>query len=77
MVTPAIKDEMENLLQVISQTLRSNDIFTQSSPSQYSLIASVSNKDGYKRIIERIQENYEPKKRHTEVTLTIEATLIY
>lgn len=76
MLTNDIKAEMKILHHILANNLRSNDVFTQSSPTQFSLILTVVNENGFKIAINRICEKYNAKKEHDNISFEIETKLI-
>ena len=71
-VTADLQSEMENLRYVISHYLRKNDVFTQSSFSQYSLILTVPNEDGCHVAIDRTRARYETERKCPNVALRVD-----
>ena len=71
-VTNAVRQEMQVLRSVIQRNLRKNDVFTQSSYSQYSLILMVPGESGCQVAINRVQDRYQEECRHSQVKLEIE-----
>ena len=67
---------MDTLYLVLSKNLRSNDVFTKSSPSQFSLILTVANENGCKTAINRIIEKYSKKKALKHIELQVDYRLI-
>lgn len=75
-ITSDLIEEMDNLYQLLSKNLRSNDVFTKSSPSQFSLILTVANENGCKTAINRIVDRYEKKRLHDYISLQVDYRLI-
>ena len=75
-ITSDLIEEMDNLYQILSKNLRSNDVFTKSSPSQFSLILTVANENGCKTAISRIVDRYSKKKLHNYILLQVDYRLI-
>ncbi|MBU9727280.1 AfsR/SARP family transcriptional regulator [Diplocloster modestus] len=75
-VTTDIKADMETLHQILAKNLRSNDVFTQSSPAQFSLILTVVNENGSRIAINRICDRYYQQHKHPNVEMEIESKLI-
>ena len=75
-ITTDLIEEMDNLYTVLSKNLRSNDVFTKSSPSQFSLILTVANENGCKTAISRITDRYAKKKFHRHIALQVDYKLI-
>ena len=75
-ITTDLIEEMDSLYIVLSKNLRSNDVFTKSSPSQFSLILTVVNENGCKTAITRITDKYAKKKLHSHVELRVDYKLI-
>ena len=71
-----LKDEMAILFELLSTTLRRNDIYTRTSNSQYSVILTVPNEYGSEIAANRIQERYDQRKHHPKIRLTIARKLI-
>ncbi len=71
-MTQDLQSEMENLRYVISHYLRKNDVFTQSSFSQYSLILTVPNEDGCHVAIDRTRARYENERTCPHVILHVD-----
>ncbi|MEE0420190.1 MAG: BTAD domain-containing putative transcriptional regulator [Lachnospiraceae bacterium] len=74
--TTDIREEMDTLYAVLSKNLRSNDVFTQSSISQLSLILTVPNERGCHVALNRITEKYENKKTHLNIELHVDVKQI-
>ncbi len=75
-ITTDLIEEMDTLYLVLSKNLRSNDVFTKSSPSQFSLILTVANENGCKTAINRIIEKYSKKKALKHIELQVDYRLI-
>lgn len=75
-ITSDLIEEMDNVYALLSKNLRSNDVFTKSSPSQFSLILTVANEAGCKTAIERITSRYAKKKLHDHIQLQVAYKLI-
>lgn len=74
--TADIREEMELLNGILSTNLRTNDVFTQSSVSQMSLILTVTNKKGCQTAIKRIMHRFERKKQHPNINVHIDTRQI-
>lgn len=72
MSTNYLKEDMEIMHEVLGNYLRSNDVYTQSSPTQLSLILTVVNEKGRDVAVNRVKEKFEDKHKHKEVRLHIE-----
>lgn len=77
MSTNYLKEEMEIMHQVLSNYLRSNDVYTQSSPTQLSLILTVVNEKGRDIAVRRVKGRYEERRKHQEVVLHIDYSIIH
>lgn len=76
-ISDALKEEMEILQQIMEKKLRSNDVYTKSSICQYSLIIAATNEAGCDVVKNRLWDNYDKKKKHASITLTIESKEIW
>ena len=72
----SIQEESAILKQVISSSLRKNDIFSKFNVSQYSLIVASPHLEGAKKAVERIEERYQAKKKHQTMILQTELKTI-
>ncbi len=70
-ITSDVKAEMDILRNVIKHFLRKNDVFTQSSYSQFSLILTVPNEAGCHIAIERTRARYGQERQAPNVELEI------
>lgn len=61
--------EVDILREVISNSLRKNDVFSKFNMTQYSLILASPDLEGAKIAVERITNRYNEKKKHDEVIL--------
>lgn len=75
--TNYLKDDMEAMHEVLGSYLRSSDVYTQSSPTQFSLILTVVNEKGKNIAIERVKKRFEEKHHHPEVKLYMEERIIH
>jgi len=71
-----IKTHMNILKRIIFDLLRKNDIFTQFSASQFSLILETQNKENCEKVITRIQDRFEKKRAADTVDLIWEVRQI-
>lgn len=71
-VTDSVRHEMKILRSVIQRYLRKNDVFTQSSYSQYSLILMVPGESGCRVAIDRVRDRYRENRQNPQVKLEIE-----
>ncbi len=71
-LSDSIHAEMQILRDVIHHNLRRNDIFTQSSYSQYSLILMVPGEAGCRVAIDRVRARYEENRQNPSVQLEID-----
>ena len=63
---------MKILRDVIQRNLRRNDVFTQSSYSQYSLILTVPGESGCRIAINRVKDRYLEERQAPHVKLDID-----
>lgn len=63
-------EEMKMLHEVIRKVLRRNDVFTQFSATQYSIIISAPNMDSSTKAIHRITERFEAKNKIADIQLS-------
>ena len=63
-ITTPLIEEMDSLYSVLAKNLRSNDVFTKSSPTQFSLILTVANENGCMCAIQRIVDRYHKLQRN-------------
>lgn len=75
-ITTPLIEEMDNLYTVLAKNLRTNDVFTKSSPTQFSLILTVANENGCICAIQRIVDKYNKIKRNNVVDMQIDRKLI-
>ena len=75
-LTSDIRIEMDILHELMSHYLRRNDVYTQSSFCQFSLIITVANEAGCNTVVRRLRERYTAKRQHANVKLTIDIELI-
>lgn len=66
----AIRQEADILREVISNSLRKNDVYSKFNMTQYSLILASPDLDGAKIAVDRITNRYNEKKKHDEIILT-------
>lgn len=66
----AIRQEADILREVISNSLRKNDVYSNFNMTQYSLILASPDLDGAKIAVDRITNRYNEKKKHDEIILT-------
>lgn len=71
-LTNELREEMQVLRDVIQHNLRRNDVFTQSSYSQYSLILTVPGESGCHIAINRVRDRYLSDRRNPEVQLHVD-----
>ena len=76
-ITTPLIEEMDSLYSVLTKNLRSNDVFTKSSPTQFSLILTVANENGCLCAIQRIVDRYQKLKRNEQIELQIDRKLIH
>ena len=72
MLTDRVRQEMLLLRDVIQHNLRRNDVFTQSSYSQYSLILTVPGESGCQVAIHRVQDRYQEARQNPLVSLEVD-----
>lgn len=75
-LTVDIRQEMDILHGLMSRCLRRNDVYTQSSFCQFSLIITVANEAGCNTVVKRLRERYIARRQHSNVKLTIDIELI-
>lgn len=75
-MTAEVNEEMQILREIVTHYLRRNDVFTQSSYSQYSLIITVTSDVGKDIVISRIQERYNSEKLSGHIYLDLAIKLI-
>lgn len=66
----AIRQEADILREVISNSLRKNDVYSKFNMTQYSLILASPDLYGAKIAVDRITNRYNEKKKHDEIILT-------
>lgn len=71
-LTDSVRGEMKILRDVIQRNLRRNDVFTQSSYSQYSLILTVPGESGCRIAINRVKDRYLEERQAPHVKLDID-----
>ncbi len=75
-ITTPLIEEMDNLYTALSKNLRTNDVFTKSSPTQFSLILTVANENGCLCAIQRIVDKYNKLKKNAQIEMQIDRKLI-
>lgn len=65
----ALSQEVEILKEIISNSLRKNDVFSKFNMTQYSLILASPDLDGAKIAVDRITNRYNERRKHQETVL--------